>query len=192
MATTEGKAQNTVAINVSAISKTFKSRNGEEVVALADTDFKLYPGEFVSIVGPSGCGKSTVMRIIAGLIEPTKGAVFLNGKVIDAPSKNVGIAFQRPVLLPWLTVAKNIALPTELAGSTPKAKIEERVNSLLDMIKLPGSGSRYPSELSGGMQQRVSIARALMADPSVLLMDEPFGALDALTREHMHDELLGI
>lgn len=183
---------NTAAINVSVISKTFKSRNGEDVVALADTDFKLNPGEFVSIVGPSGCGKSTVMRIIAGLIEPTKGAVFLNGTAIDGPSESVGIAFQRPVLLPWLTVARNIALPAELAGKMSKAQIEERVTALLEMIKLPSAGSRYPSELSGGMQQRVSIARALMANPAVLLMDEPFGALDALTREHMHDELLAI
>lgn len=192
LSTLDQPVSKTAAINVSAISKTFKSRSGEDVVALADTDFKLNPGEFVSIVGPSGCGKSTVMRIIAGLIEPTKGAVFLNGAVIDGPSESVGIAFQRPVLLPWLTVARNIALPAELAGKMPKNKIEERVNSLLDIIKLPGSGNRYPSELSGGMQQRVSIARALMADPAVLLMDEPFGALDALTREHMHDELLAI
>jgi NitT/TauT family transport system ATP-binding protein len=160
-------APKTTAINVSVISKTFKSRNGEDILALSDTDFKLHPGEFVSIVGPSGCGKSTVMRIIAGLIQPTKGAVFLNGTAIDGPSENVGVAFQRPVLLPWLTVAKNIALPAELAGKMPKARIEARVATLLDIIKLPGSGNRYPSELSGGMQQRVSIARALMAEPSI-------------------------
>lgn len=179
-------------IHVSALTKVFRTRTGDEVMALADTTFKIAGGEFVSIVGPSGCGKSTVMRIIAGLIDASKGAVLLGKDVVTAPSREIGIAFQKAVLLPWLTVARNIALPAELEGRKSKAEIAARVEQLLAMVRLTGVGQRYPGELSGGMQQRVSIARALMTEPSVLLMDEPFGALDALTREHMHDELLAI
>lgn len=179
-------------IHVSAVTKVFKTRTGEEVLALADTTFKLASGEFVSIVGPSGCGKSTVMRIIAGLLDPSMGAVLLGKEVVTSPSPEIGIAFQKAVLLPWLTVERNIALPAELEGKKSRAEIAERVAYLLEMVRLKGNAKRFPGELSGGMQQRVSIARALMTEPSVLLMDEPFGALDALTREHMHDELLAI
>jgi len=179
-------------IHVSAVSKIFKTRTGEEVTALADTTFKLASGEFVSIVGPSSCGKSTVMRIIAGLIEPSQGAVLLGKEVVTAPSPEIGIAFQKAVLLPWLSVERNIALPAELEGKMSRGEIADRVERLLAMVRLKGNAKRFPGELSGGMQQRVSIARALMTQPSVLLMDEPFGALDALTREHMHDELLAI
>ncbi|MCY1667817.1 ABC transporter ATP-binding protein [Rhizobium sp. SL86] len=191
---TAGNATSTKAspIHVSSLTKVFKTRTGDEVTALADTSFKIAGGEFVSIVGPSGCGKSTVMRIIAGLIDASKGAVLLGTDVVTAPSPEIGIAFQKAVLLPWLSVARNIALPAELEGRMSKADINARVEQLLEMVRLTGVGQRFPGELSGGMQQRVSIARALMTEPSVLLMDEPFGALDALTREHMHDELLAI
>ena len=179
-------------IDVSAVTKVFRSRDGGQTNALANTSFKIQPGAFVSLVGPSGCGKSTLLRMIAGLIPPTRGAVLLGGTVVSEPSPDIGIAFQRPVLLPWLTVRGNIALPAELDGRGSRAEIAAKVDSLLDMVRLPGSGDRMPGELSGGMQQRVAIARALMSDPGVLLMDEPFGALDAMTREHLNDELLEI
>jgi NitT/TauT family transport system ATP-binding protein len=179
-------------IDVSAVSKVFRSRDGGQTNALANTSFKIQPGAFVSLVGPSGCGKSTLLRMIAGLIPPTRGAVLLGGTVVSEPSPEIGIAFQRPVLLPWLTVRGNIALPAELDGHRSKADIAAKVDALLEMVRLPGSGERMPGELSGGMQQRVAIARALMSDPGVLLMDEPFGALDAMTREHLNDELLEI
>lgn len=179
-------------IQLRELKKVFRSRDGSETVAVTNTTQTIAAGEFVSIVGPSGCGKSTIMRLIAGLIAPTEGSVTLGGTLVTEPSPAIGIAFQRPVLLPWLTVNQNIALPAELEGRWSKQKIAERLATLLDLVRLTGTGTRQPAELSGGMQQRVSIARALMTDPEVLLMDEPFGALDALTREHMNDELLSI
>ena len=179
-------------IELRQLKKVFHSRDGSETVAVDDTTVKFSASQFVSIVGPSGCGKSTIMRMIAGLIPPTSGTVVLGGKVVTEPSPAIGIAFQRAVLLPWLSVNKNVALPAELEKRWSKTEIANRVETLLDMVKLAGIGNRFPSELSGGMQQRVSIARALMTDPDVFLMDEPFGALDALTREHMNDELLTI
>ena len=132
------------------------------------------------------------MRMIAGLIPATSGSVVLGGKVVTEPSPAIGIAFQRPVLLPWFSVNQNVAMPAELEKRWTKKEIADRVETLLELVKLDGTGNRFPSELSGGMQQRVSIARALMTDPDVFLLDEPFGALDALTREHMNDELLTI
>lgn len=179
-------------IDVSAVSKTFHARDGSQTLALANTSFRVTAGEFVSLVGPSGCGKSTLLRMIAGLIPPSLGCVMLGQEPVTEPSPLIGIAFQRPVLLPWLTVRDNVALPAELAGRMPRREINRRVDALLEMVRLGGNGSRMPGELSGGMQQRVAIARALMTDPGVLLMDEPFGALDALTREHLNDELLEI
>jgi NitT/TauT family transport system ATP-binding protein len=180
------------AIGISAVSKVFPTRDGGRTTALSNTSFKIRAGEFVSLVGPSGCGKSTLLRMIAGLSPPTFGAVILGTKSVSGPSPEVGIAFQRPVLLPWLTVRGNIALPAELEGSRSKAEIAVRTDALLEVVRLSGNGDRMPNELSGGMQQRVAIARALMTDPGVLLMDEPFGALDALTREYLNDELLDI
>jgi NitT/TauT family transport system ATP-binding protein len=182
----------TAQIDVSAVSKTFQTRDGGQTIALSGTSFKVEAGAFVSLVGPSGCGKSTLLRMIAGLIPPTLGCVMLGPNQVTEPSQTVGIAFQRPVLLPWLTVRGNIALPAELAGRLTKQQIATRVDQLLDIVRLTGNGARMPGELSGGMQQRVAIARALMTEPEVLLMDEPFGALDALTREHLNDELLEI
>lgn len=179
-------------IGLNNLRKVFVSRDGSETVAVDDTTVEIAASQFVSIVGPSGCGKSTIMRMIAGLIAPTSGSVMLGGKIVVEPSPAIGIAFQRPVLLPWLTVNENVALPAQLEKRWDQQEIAERAEALLAMVKLSGTGSRYPSELSGGMQQRVSIARSLMTDPDVILMDEPFGALDALTREHMNDELLAI
>lgn len=179
-------------IELKQLKKVFHSRDGTETVAVDDTTVKFSASEFVSIVGPSGCGKSTLMRMIAGLIPATSGSVVLGGKVVTEPSPAIGIAFQRPVLLPWFSVNQNVAMPAELEKRWTKKEIADRVETLLELVKLDGTGNRFPSELSGGMQQRVSIARALMTDPDVFLLDEPFGALDALTREHMNDELLTI
>ena len=179
-------------IELAGLKKVYRTRDGDETAAVEDTTLAIAQGEFVTIVGPSGCGKSTIMRMVAGLIPATAGEVRLNGSRVTEPSAAIGIAFQRPVLLPWLTVNENIALPARLERRWSNAEITQRVAALLDMVRLSGNGTRHPSELSGGMQQRVSIARALMTDPSVILMDEPFSALDALTREYMHDELLAI
>ena len=179
-------------IRVSAVRKVFRNRHGGETVALADTSFNVAAGEFIALVGPNGCGKSTLLRMVAGLVPPTAGAVILGARAVTEPSPEIGIAFQRPVLLPWLTVAGNVALPAELEGGWSRAEVEARVRLLLDTVRLPDAAPRMPGELSGGMQQRVAIARSLMTDPGVLLMDEPFGALDAMTREHLNDELLDI
>src|SRR5690606_28858060 len=174
------------------IQKVFRRRDGGETVAVTDTTQTIRAGEFVSIVGPSGCGKSTILRMVAGLIAPSEGRILLEGDVVTEPSSAIGIAFQRPVLLPWYTVAQNVALPAELEGRWRKADIDGRVERLLELVRLPALGTRFPAALSGGMQQRVAIARALVTEPQVLLMDEPFGALDALTREHLNEELLSI
>ncbi len=158
------------------------------VVALADIDFTVREGEFVSIVGPSGCGKSTLLRILAGLMPQTQGQASLAGSTIDGPRRDIGVVFQSPVLFPWRTVLGNAELPVDVQGLDRK-KMRIRALELLKLVGLEGFESRYPRELSGGMQQRVSLVRALIHDPALLLMDEPFGALDAMTRETMHIEL---
>ncbi len=179
-------------VRVSGLAKRFTGRDGTETLALSGIDFTIPPGQFVSILGPSGCGKSTLLRVVAGLTPASTGGAWIDARRVAGPDPMVGIAFQRPVLLPWMTVRQNIALPAELEGRWSAAEIAARVDALLAMIRLPEAGGRMPNELSGGMQQRVAIARALLKDPGVLLMDEPFGALDALTREHLNDELLAI
>ena len=177
-------------VSIESVTKTFAQGN---VTALQDIDLDLAPGEFVSLIGPSGCGKSTLLRIIGDLIEPTSGAVTVNGK----PAKQArvdgdyGIVFQDAVLFDWRTVAKNIALPLEMLG-WPKERRRARVAEMLDLVELKGFGDHYPWQLSGGMQQRASIARALAFEPALLLMDEPFGALDEMTRERLNLELLSI
>ena len=160
----------------------------DAVVALADIDFKVREGEFVSIVGPSGCGKSTLLRILAGLMPPTQGDASLAGRPISGPRREIGVVFQSPVLFPWRTVLSNAELPVDVQGLDRKA-MRIRALELLKLVGLDGFENRYPRELSGGMQQRVSLVRALIHDPALLLMDEPFGALDAMTRETMHIEL---
>ncbi|HEY9424924.1 MAG TPA: ABC transporter ATP-binding protein [Microterricola sp.] len=180
------------AVTVSGLDKTFETRSGQ-VHALQGIDLTVQAGEFVSLIGPSGCGKSTLMRIIADLDHPTVGTVAVFGKSATQArlDQDYGIAFQQAGLLPWRTVAANVALPLELHGEASAAR-NARVAELLDMVGLAEFADRYPDQLSGGMQQRVAIARSLAESPSLLLMDEPFGALDEMTRERMQTELVRI
>jgi NitT/TauT family transport system ATP-binding protein len=168
----------------------FETASGP-VEALRDISLTVGHGEFVSLVGPSGCGKSTLLRIIAGLRPATSGVVMVNGVQVVKPIANVGMVFQAPVLLKWRTILDNVLLPVELAG-LPTANYRQRAFDLLRLVGLGDFATKRPNELSGGMQQRASICRALLIDPPLLLMDEPFGALDAMTRDDMNLELLRI
>ncbi len=162
--------------------------SGEPVLALDHLDMAVRDGEFVCLVGPSGCGKSTLLRLLAGLDRADAGAFTLADKRIDGPSAEVGVVFQQATLLPWLTVWQNVTVPLRVGGHRMDSR-EAAVRDLLRIAGLQGFENKYPYELSGGMQQRVAIVRALVRDPKLLLMDEPFGALDALTREKMNAEL---
>ncbi|HSC91445.1 MAG TPA: ABC transporter ATP-binding protein [Gaiellaceae bacterium] len=177
-------------VSIAGVSKSFV---GGQVLALQDIDLEIRPREFVSLIGPSGCGKSTLLRIVGDLIRPTTGEVVVNGKSAHQArlDRDYGIVFQDAVLYDWRTVTKNIALPLELAGWGRRQR-ENRVREMLELVELTGFEGRYPWQLSGGMQQRVSIARALSFSPALLLMDEPFGALDEMTRERLNGELLRI
>jgi len=177
-------------VEIRGLSKRFERGN---VHALQDVDLTIEPGEFVSLIGPSGCGKSTLLRIVGDLIQPSEGRVTVNGKPARKAREDhdYGIVFQDAVLYDWRTVSKNIALPLELAG-TPRQERQAKVEQMLELVELQGFGDHHPWQLSGGMQQRVSIARALSFDPALLLMDEPFGALDEMTRERLNMELLKI
>jgi len=177
------------AVRAQGINRIFRSRNST-VTALQDVDLDVAPGEFVSLIGPSGCGKSTLLRLIADLDAPTSGTLEVFGKPARQArlDQDYGIAFQQAGLLPWRTVSGNIELPLQLHGAERGAR-RARVDELLEMIGLTDFAGSYPDQLSGGMQQRVAIARALAERPRLLLMDEPFGALDALTREAMNTEL---
>ena len=179
------------AVSVSGVSKIFNQGTPKQVDALVDVNLTVEQGEFVSLIGPSGCGKSTLLRLIANLLEPTSGAVTVNGKPSQQArlDQDYGMAFQQAGLFDWRTVSKNIELPLELKG-WDKAKRAARAKEMLELVKLPEFGELYPWQLSGGMQQRIAIARALAAHPPLLLMDEPFGALDEMTREYMQGELL--
>ena len=181
------------AVEISNISKVFNLGTSNQVDALTDINLSIASGEFVSLIGPSGCGKSTLLRLIANLIEPTSGDLVVNGKSAKQArlDQDYGMAFQQSGLFEWRTVAKNIELPLELKG-WDKAKREARALEMLELVKLSDFAQHFPWQLSGGMQQRVAIARALAVHPSLLLMDEPFGALDEMTREHMQSELLSI
>ncbi len=182
----------TNAVTVTGVDKVFESTNGR-VVALSEVDLTVAPGEFVSLIGPSGCGKSTLLRLIADLESPTAGTVEVFGTSAHQArlDQRYGIAFQQAGLLPWRTVAANIALPLELSGMA-RAEVRARVDELIALVGLGDFGDRFPDQLSGGMQQRVAIARALAKKPELLLMDEPFGALDEMTREYLQTELLRI
>jgi NitT/TauT family transport system ATP-binding protein len=169
------------------VSKTYTTASGGGVHALDSVTLEIRDGEFVCVVGPSGCGKSTLLRLLAGLDSCEQGHLAMDGEPILGPSPHVGVVFQAANLLPWLNVRENVRLPLRVGGRHMPA--EDRVDALLAMTGLSDFGQRYPYELSGGMQQRAGICRALARDPEVLLMDEPFGALDALTRERMNLEL---
>lgn len=181
------------AVVVNRVSKVFNPGKPNQVDALVDIELTIEPGDFVSLIGPSGCGKSTLLRLIANLIEPSEGDVLVNGKSAAQAriDQDYGMAFQQAGLFDWRTVEKNIELPLELKG-WDKAKRRARAQEMLELVKLPDFARHMPWQLSGGMQQRVAIARALAAHPQLLLMDEPFGALDEMTREHMQAELLNI
>jgi NitT/TauT family transport system ATP-binding protein len=177
-------------VKVNSVTKTFARGN---VTALENIELELEPGEFVSLIGPSGCGKSTLLRIIGDLTPPTSGTVTVNGKPARQARNDgdYGIVFQDSVLFDWRTVAKNIALPLEMLG-WDRDRRKARVDEMLDLVELRSFADHHPWQLSGGMQQRVSIARALAFEPALLLMDEPFGALDEMTRERLNLELLSI
>jgi len=181
------------AVNVQRVSKVFNLGKTNKVHAVDNVDLTIAKGEFVTLIGPSGCGKSTLLRLIASLVEPTGGSIQVNGKSAEQArlDREYGMAFQKAGLFDWRSVSKNIELPLELMGWS-KPDRAKRAQEMLELVKLPEFGGHHPAELSGGMQQRIAIARSLAFNPSLLLMDEPFGALDEMTREHMQDELLRI
>ena len=181
------------AVVAAGVSKVFNAGKPNKVDALVDIDLTVEPGEFVSLIGPSGCGKSTLLRLIANLIEPTYGHVTVNGKPAAHArvDQDYGMAFQQAGLFEWRTVVKNVELPLELRGLS-RADRRSRALEMLELVGLSDFTGHYPAQLSGGMQQRVAIARALAVSPPLLLMDEPFGALDEMTRERLQAELLGI
>jgi NitT/TauT family transport system ATP-binding protein len=176
-------------LSIQNVKKVFKTREGE-LEALGDVSFDVYPGEFVSIVGPSGCGKTTLLKILAGLLPKSAGKIEVDEERFD-PTREVGFVFQKSLLLHWRKVIDNVLLPIEILRMD-RTPMKKRAEELLELVGLKGFETSYPNELSGGMQQRVSIARALIHNPKLLLMDEPFGALDAITRERMNLELIRI
>ena len=177
-------------IRIESVNKIF-SGDGGAVVALKDIDLRIESGEFVCLLGPSGCGKSTLLNAIAGFSQPSTGSIWAGATLITKPGPERGMVFQEYALFPWMTIGQNIAFGLEIAGRS-KPEVAERVSVLLNMLSLHEFRDRYPKDLSGGMRQRVAIARVLALDSPIMLMDEPFGALDALTRRNLQDELLKI
>ena len=169
------------AIEFQSVSKRFRGVRGAETLAVTTIDLRVESGQVAVLIGPSGCGKSTLLRLAAGLEHTTSGQILIDGTCVTGPRPDIGLVFQRPVLLPWRTVRANVALPAAIRRS-PSAESTLHADALLDRVGLAGFGDAYPAELSGGMQARVALARALSQDPSILLMDEPFASLDALTR----------
>jgi len=178
-------------ISVRSLGKTYETLRGLPVEALKDINFRIETGQFVTVLGPSGCGKSTLLKIVAGLIPPTTGTLDVFGEPIVEPRQDIGIVFQSALLLQWRTVFENVMVPVEVL-KLPRDKYRERASQLLKLAGLERFANHYPNELSGGMQQRVAICRALVFDPEILLLDEPFGALDAMTRDYMNLELARI
>jgi len=180
-----------VVIRLDAVGKTYRTRRGDLVRAVEDVTLHVQNNEFVTLVGPSGCGKSTLLKLVAGLTPATRGTITIRDEPVREPFPDVGFVFQQPVLLPWRSVLDNVLFSVEMLGLEPR-QYRKPALDLLELTGLSGFETKYPRELSGGMQQRVAICRALLPDPSLLLMDEPFGALDAMTREEMSLELLRI
>ena len=177
---------------VDQVERLYDAGNGQAATrALTSTTFRVFPGEFVAVVGPSGCGKTTLLRILGGLLMPTRGRVTLRGEPLNGPRSEIGYVFQHANLMPWRTVERNVALPLELLRFD-KREIERRSREVLALVGLQGFEQAYPRQLSGGMAQRAALARTLVHKPELLLLDEPFGALDAITRERMNLELLRI
>jgi NitT/TauT family transport system ATP-binding protein len=175
-------------IQLDGVGQVFEGRGGK-VQALDEIDLHVQENEFVTLIGRSGCGKSTLLRLIAGLLPPTTGRIKVDGEPVTAPRRDVSFMFQRPALLPWRSVVSNVMLPVEISGGGDKSAYRDRAHELLELVGLQGSERRLPHELSGGMQQRVSLCRSLIRSPKVMLMDEPFSALDALTRAELSEEL---
>ncbi len=178
------------AIEIAGIGKRYDTRDGE-VLALEDVSFEIAQSEFVAVLGPSGCGKTTLLKLIAGLENPTAGEARIHGKAIRGPHRKTGIVFQTPALMQWRSALANVLLPTEIL-KLPEAKARADAQALLKLVGLADFANKYPHELSGGMQQRVAIARALVHKPEILLLDEPFSALDTMTRSQLNVELLRI
>jgi len=172
------------------VTKTFDTA-GQPVPAVKDVSFQFRKGDLISLLGPSGCGKTTVLKMMGGLIPATEGLLELDGKAIDAPFPGVGVVFQAPTLMPWRSVLGNVLFPMEVIGKND-ARAKTRAREILKLVGLDGFENAYPRQLSGGMQQRVALCRAIIHEPSILLMDEPFGALDELTRLEMNDLLLDL
>jgi NitT/TauT family transport system ATP-binding protein len=177
-------------IQVRGLYKTYKA-GGDRITALENIDLDIGANEFIALVGPSGCGKTTLLKIVNALIKPSRGQLIYDGQPLTKPPEDVGMVFQQPVLLPWRSVKANVLLPAEILG-LDMAAARKRADELLQLVGLSGFENRYPNALSGGMQQRAAICRALIHNPSLLLMDEPFAALDAMTREELGFELLRI
>lgn len=198
--TGSGSQRGTAANSVVSYQNVRKEYSDGDVIALTDIDLDIEDGEFVTFVGPSGCGKTTLLHLTAGLLEPTRGSITVDGANVQSEAHEkhrLGLVFQQPILLEWRTVLKNVMLPVEIlvendALDEDKETYRQRAEDLLELVGLEGFEDSYPKELSGGMQQRVAICRSLVYDPPVLLMDEPFGALDAFTREKLNEELLRI
>ncbi len=180
-------------LQIESLGMVFETRKGP-FTALRDIDLDLREGEFVSLIGHSGCGKSTLLNLVAGLLKPSSGLMVLAGREISGPGPDRGVVFQNHSLLPWLTCFDNVYLAVErvFGASEPKARLKERTHAALERVRLAHAEHKFPQEISGGMKQRVGIARALSMEPKLLLLDEPFGALDALTRAHLQDELTRI
>ena len=184
---------NRILLKLENISKSFaKVENDQVTHALDQINLQMESGEFISLVGPSGCGKSTVLRLVAGLIQPTLGKVTVNGEEVTGPSPERGMVFQKPTLFPWLTVEKNIAFPLKMQGKLNTENGKEKVEHMLNVIGLESFRDDSPGQLSGGMAQRVALVRTLISQPEILLLDEPLGALDAFTRMNMQDEILAM
>jgi len=176
---------------IESVGKSFETRNGD-FVALTAIDLSIRKGEFVSLIGHSGCGKSTLLNLVSGLLKPSEGMILLANKHVEGPGPDRGVVFQNHSLLPWLTCFENVYLAVERVSDDRKARLRDRTREALDLVGLSHAEQKYPHEISGGMKQRVGIARALAIEPKVLLLDEPFGALDALTRATLQDELMRI